>query len=319
MEPNERWDDFLISEHEMIERAMAILKTGLETLESSADEQIRMQRSIDFLLAFGDKIHNQKEEAFLFPLMEKRGIPVSGGPIGVMIQEHESERSLLSKMIGELPNLAQASSEVKEGFKTEGFAYLKIRAEHIWKENDVLYGLGRNVFKEEDNAFLLEAFHRIDHDTYGPDARNRYLRMLEEAESGMGIQKGLVYNLSYEQIEAIMETLPFEVTFVDADDTVAYFNRLDKPKIFPRTRSVIGRKVDKCHPGKSVDKVLRIVAGFKDKTLDQAEFWINHRGDKVFIRYFPVYNDAGVYMGVLEVSHHIGRIQKLAGEKRLLD
>jgi hypothetical protein len=128
-----------------------------------------------------------------------------------------------------------------------------------------------------------------------------------------------VEGLSYEQLHAIMETLPFELTFVDAADTVAYFNRLDKEKIFPRTRSVIGRKVDKCHPEKSVHMVEQIVTGFKEGTMDKAEFWIDFRGEKVLIRYFPVYGETGEYMGVLEITQEIGWLQKLTGQKRLLD
>jgi hypothetical protein len=113
--------------------------------------------------------------------------------------------------------------------------------------------------------------------------------------------------------------MPFEVTFVDAEDTVAYFNRLDKEKLFPRTRSVIGRKVEKCHPEHSVDTVRKIVQGFRDRTHDKAEFWIDFKDDKILIRYFPVYDDQGGYLGVLEITQAIGAIRKLEGNKRLLD
>ena len=116
-----------------------------------------------------------------------------------------------------------------------------------------------------------------------------------------------------------METLPFELTFVDADDVVAYFNRLDKEKVFVRTRSVIGRKVEKCHPAKSVHIVEQIVKGFKDGTMDSADFWIDFKDDKILIRYFPVRNENGDYMGVLEITQEVGWIQKLEGQKRLLD
>ena len=143
--------------------------------------------------------------------------------------------------------------------------------------------------------------------------------MVSEVEGGKENRARLIKGLSYEQIDAIMEALPFEVTFVDAEDTVAYFNRLDKTKIFPRTRSVIGRKVNKCHPEKSVDTVIRIVEGFKNRTMDKAEFWINFRDDTIMIRYFPVYNEENEYMGVLEVTQEIAWIKKLEGEKRLLD
>jgi len=318
MEHYTRWDDFLVAEHEMIERAMAILKSNLEKIDQAVTAPLQMQRAIDFLLEFGDKMHNSKEEKFLFPLMGQKGLPLEGGPIGVMLMEHDAERKLLQKMMADLPNLAEAKTSERQKFAAKGFEYLTIRAEHIWKENDVLYPMGRKVFSDEDNVSLLDAFKSIDQLTYGPEAREHYMQMLAEVEKDSEAKKRLIRNLSYEQIDAIMETLPFEVTFVDAADSVAYFNKLDKTKLFPRTRSVIGRKVEKCHPEKSVDMVRQIVSGFKDRTMDHAEFWIDFRGDKILIRYYPVYSEAGAYMGVLEVTQAIGAIQKIEGEKRLI-
>ncbi|MCK5070829.1 MAG: PAS domain-containing protein, partial [Desulfocapsa sp.] len=70
---------------------------------------------------------------------------------------------------------------------------------------------------------------------------------------------------------------------------------------------------------RSVDTVLKIVEGFKNKTMDKAEFWIDFRDEKVLIRYFPVFNDEDKYMGVLEVTQEISWIQKLEGQKLLLD
>jgi hypothetical protein len=318
MENYTRWDDFLVAEHEMIERAMAVLKNNLEKIDEAVKAPLQMQRAIDFLLEFGDKVHNTKEEEFLFPLMGQKGMPVEGGPIGVMLMEHDAERNLLQRMMAELPNLAEATTSMRHKFAAEGFEYLTIRAEHIWKENDVLYPMGRKTFSDEDNTSLLDAFKTLDQQTYGDTARDHYAQMLAEVEKDSEAKKRLIRNLSYEQIDAIMETLPFEVTFVDAEDTVAYFNKLDKTKLFPRTRSVIGRKVDKCHPEKSVDMVNQIVTGFKERTMDHAEFWIDFRDDKILIRYYPVYSEADEYMGVLEVTQAIGAIQKIEGEKRLM-
>lgn len=315
---NKQWDALLVGEHEMIERTMDVLKRELENLSSNTQDPFSMQRAIDFLSEFGDRIHNKKEEGTLFPLMIKRGIP-EDGPIRVMLMEHESERALLQQMITEVPGLAAAGQDSRTEFKQRGLEYLQIRADHIWKENDVLYKMGRNVLSEEDNAFLMEEFENVNVSSYGETAYEKFEKMLEEIEKGGKARKSLIHNLSYEQIDAIMETMPFEVTFVDADDTVAYFNRLDKEKTFVRTRSVIGRKVAKCHPESSVDTVKEIVQGFKDGTRDKAEFWIDFMGDKVLIRYFPVHDESGTYIGVLEVTQNIGEIQKLTGQKRLLD
>ena len=314
-----RWDDFLIAEHEMIERAMAVLRTNLEKIDLEEEDTFRMKRALDFLLEFGDKVHNKKEEEFLFPLMQKRGIPVEGGPLGVMLMEHKAERELISGMLAVVDNLGDAPDDERFDFRDNGLEYLKVRAEHIWKENDVLYPMARKVFQGTDGKDLLAYFHKLDADMYGLEARGKFEKMIDEVEKGGAGAGRLINNLSYEQIDAVMEALPFEVTFVDAEDTVAYFNRLDKEKLFPRTRSVIGRKVEKCHPEKSVDMVTKIVQGFKDRTMDKAEFWIDFRGDKVLIRYFPVFNEQDEYMGVLEVTQAIGAIQKLEGQKRLLD
>lgn len=315
---NNTWDKLLVDDHEMIERAMDVLKKELMKMPDKPHDSFVIRRAVDFLLEFGDRTHNRKEETVLFPLMVKHGIP-EDGPIRVMLMEHESERNLLTKMMTDISGLEKATVQEKEMFKENGIEYLEIRANHIWKENDILFNMGRQVFQEKENQYLMEEFDRISTSAYGESAYQKFTQMLEEVEKGSKVRKSLIHNLSMEQIDAIMETMPVEITFVDTDDTVAYFNRLDKDKIFVRTRSVIGRKIEMCHPEKSVDKVKRIVEGFKDGTRDKAEFWIDFMGDKILIRYFPVRNEEGDYLGVLEVTQRIGEIQKIKGEKRLLD
>ncbi len=92
-----KWDEILVAEHEMIERAMDILRQELEKVENNTPDLFTLKRTIDFLLEFGDRIHNVKEETWLFPLLVEQGIP-QDGPIKVMLGEHEYERTLLDKM-----------------------------------------------------------------------------------------------------------------------------------------------------------------------------------------------------------------------------
>ena len=124
--------------------------------------------------------------------------------------------------------------------------------------------------------------------------------------------------LSVAEIEAILNALPVDITFVDREDTVRYFNQ-SQERIFPRTRAVIGRAVQRCHPQESVHIVNRIVEEFRDGRRDVAEFWINLDGRFIHIRYFPVRDEEGEYLGTLEVTQDIAGIKKLEGEKRLLD
>ena len=124
--------------------------------------------------------------------------------------------------------------------------------------------------------------------------------------------------LTKEEAEAILNALPIDVTFVDKTDAVRYFNKPEK-RIFVRTRSVIGTKVQQCHPKKSVHIVNKILDGFKAGKKDSAEFWIRMEGRLVHIRYLPVRGMNGQYIGTLEVTQDITAMKEIEGEKRLLD
>jgi len=128
----------------------------------------------------------------------------------------------------------------------------------------------------------------------------------------------MLEKFSTETLEAIFDALPLDVTFVDATDTVGYYSRGDD-RIFRRTPAVIARKVQDCHPKESLDKVIQVVSGLKSGKRGVAEFWIDLKGRKIYIRYFAVRDKAGKYLGTLEVTQDITDIQKIAGEKRLLD
>jgi PAS domain S-box-containing protein len=145
-----------------------------------------------------------------------------------------------------------------------------------------------------------------------PDAsvdKNNRMKELAEFETG---------NLSKQEVEAIFETLPFEITFVDTNDIVRYYSKV-KERIFPRTKAIIGRKVQQCHPPKSIRIVNRVIDALRKCRRNSADFWMDLQGKKIYIRYFPVRNEKGEYLGCLEVSQDITVIQKLKGERRLLN
>ena len=128
----------------------------------------------------------------------------------------------------------------------------------------------------------------------------------------------MIEKLSHEIIEALLNALPVDVTFVDEEDRARYFNK-DGKRIFARSRKIIGIKVQKCHPQKSVHIVSQILEDFRNNKRDSANFWIDLKGRKIYIRYFAVRDKEGKYVGCLEVTQDITDIQKIIGEKRLLD
>jgi PAS domain S-box-containing protein len=131
--------------------------------------------------------------------------------------------------------------------------------------------------------------------------------------NGISLSSG---SFSKAELEAVLNTLPVDITFVDAKDQVRYFSQSPK-RIFVRSNAVIGRKVQQCHPAKSIEKVNAILSDFKAGERNVAEFWIKLKGRMIYIRYFAVRNSKGKYLGCLEVTQDITGIKGIEGEKRL--
>jgi len=125
-------------------------------------------------------------------------------------------------------------------------------------------------------------------------------------------------NLTLEQLNIMIQHLPFDITFVDENDEVRFYSE-GPDRVFLRTPDVIGRKVQNCHPPKSVHIVNRILKAFREGTQDVAEFWIEMNGRFIHIRYFPIRDKDGSYRGTLEITQDITEIKKLSGERRLLN
>lgn len=125
-------------------------------------------------------------------------------------------------------------------------------------------------------------------------------------------------DLPVETVEAILDSINVDISFVDAEDRVKYFNSPKDGRVFPRTRMDIGRKVQNCHPPQSLDKVNAILNGFRDGSLEKAPFWIDLKGRFVKIDYFPVRSEEGAYLGTVEVVQDATELRSLEGQKRLL-
>ncbi len=309
------WAEILIDDHQTTERVFDAIARALAAPEPPSVRLIT--KFWAYATEYVDGCHNKKEEDHLFPLAEARGIPRTGGPLAVMLMEHEQSRTLLAE-IGPLVDRyvgGDAAVLPELGAKVEAYAILL--KGHFWKETDILYPMVRRLMQPEDDARVLAGIEATEA-ALGPDTRTRYYRLADEICGVAGLEP-LSYALAPEVMAALLDTLPVELSFVDADDTVRYFSHEHHDKIFPRTRGAIGLKVQQCHPQKSVHRVNAILADFKSGTRNEAEFWIDLGPRKVLIRYFPVRDPEGRYLGCLEVVQDVTRLQGLTGQKRLLD
>ena len=139
--------------------------------------------------------------------------------------------------------------------------------------------------------------------------------LLEEKVGSLNLNTG---QLTADQVNLMLTHLPVDLSFVNEQDEVIYYSGTPD-RIFPRSPGVIGRKVQNCHPPKSMATVQKILDEFRAGRRSTADFWIEMQGKCILIKYFAVRDAEGRYRGCLEVSQNVTEIRKLAGQKRLLD
>ena len=255
-------------------------------------------------------IHYLRKENQLFPLLEAHEI---SGPPQVMWAIHDDIRDLIKKAREQ-----SSRSPASESMATLKEAVSAIR-EMIYKEEHILYPMSLETLTENDWGQVKAGEQEIGYAWIEPEsdwAPSAELEPVTTAgEEKIRLDTGFI---SRDLINLMLTHLPVDITFVDAEDRVAYYSQ-GKERIFPRSPAIIGRKVQRCHPPDSVHIVTKILDAFKDGSKDDAEFWLQ-LGDKfILIRYFAVRDANGAYNGCLEVSQDITQIRKIEGQKRLLD
>ena len=256
--------------------------------------------------------HYQRKEHTFFPCLERHGIT---GPSKVMWAKDDEVRGLLK-------NLGGAVAE-RWDVAVNSLAEKAIGAveEMMYKEDHILLPMCLDTFTEEDWAEVWLSSPRYGwclvepRDGYRPSEAVVKKGLNLPAGEGIQLPTG---RLTVEQLAGIFSTLPVDVTFVDAEDRVAFFSE-GPDRVFARSTAIIGRKVQHCHPPRSVDVVDRILTDFREGREDVAEFWISLQGRFVHIRYFAVRDTDKRYLGTLEITQDATRIRGLEGERRLLE
>lgn len=312
---SENWSDLLMRDHETIEK---VFEAGEKAFAAPGDPDRRLVgQLLEYFTEYVDGCHNKKEEEHLFPLIERRGVPREGGPLAVMLQEHQQGRDLLARLIPLAEDFVAGRAEDAAALHAVYAEYTELLKNHFWKENDILYPMARRAMSDDDGAAVVKGIEAVEA-ALGEGTREKYFALAQQIIQA-GQVKDLVHNLDHDTLGAVLNTLPVELSFVDAEDTVRYFSHENHTKIFPRTRGAIGMKVQQCHPAKSVHLVNQILRDFKAGKREVAEFWIDFQGMKVHIRYWPVRGAGGEYLGCLETVQDVTAIQALSGQRRLLD
>jgi DUF438 domain-containing protein len=190
---------------------------------------------------------------------------------------------------------------------------------HFYKENNILYPAANKVISENEFLEIRQQFDEIGYCCYMPEMSQLKEKKIrketdQQKENMIHFETG---NFTLDELQVMLDALPIDITFVGKDDTVRYFSQSPE-RVFVRTKAIIGRTVQNCHPAKSVDVVNKIVTAFKNGTKDKAEFWLELNERLIYIRYFPLRKN-GEYLGTIEVTQDITDIKKIEGQRQLLD
>ncbi len=176
----------LIDEHRVIERVLAVLEKAADRLEADQGMQADFFLSAaEFIKGFADGCHHRKEEGVLFPAMEAAGIPRQGGPIGVMLAEHEEGRRLTRLMRTAAEKLAAGETAAKTEVVMNARAYTRLLHQHIAKEDQVLFPMADRVIQLSAQDKLAEDFERVETEETGEGVHEKYLALVDRLELQM--------------------------------------------------------------------------------------------------------------------------------------
>lgn len=305
--------DYLMLENREVEKVMAEIKSITKVFFKGENENIpqlakQLRTLVDKLKEY--ELHYIKKEIILFPYIEKAFHQYRC--LQLMWSFHDDFRRSLKSLELLLQNKQLDKEQLTKELGKLFFVVLPI----IFREEQIVFPVAIRAIPEKD---WLEMLHQSNEAgwCYGVNPNiNDTPGIIDNTIKGqINLDTGF---LKPEQLILLLNNLPVDITFVDEHDEVCYFSG-SKHRIFPRSKAIIGRKVQNCHPHESVHIVNEIIDAFRSGEKDHADFWIQMKQQFIHIRYFAVRDETGAYKGTIEVSQDVTEIRDLKGERRLLD
>ncbi|MFZ0450391.1 MAG: hemerythrin domain-containing protein [Desulfatiglandaceae bacterium] len=173
--------DELKKEHQGIELMLRVLQAIAEKFKHGDQIQAKhLDGILEFLSIFVDKCHHGKEEEFLFPALEAAGVPRDGGPIGVMLSEHEQGRKLVARLKYAVTSYKSGDKTIAASFQLIINEYVALLTQHIEKENNVLFAMADAKLDSHKDTELFEAFEQLERERIGKGKHEEFHVLLDQ-------------------------------------------------------------------------------------------------------------------------------------------
>ena len=308
----------LLEEHTLLlqfaEQLRVLSKELFGEVEVVGEHKARLDHLVERFQA--SQNHYLREENVLFPYLEKHGITQ---PPAIMWAEHDQIRAIEKQLYAVVETRSgRAFHEFASELDSIALSLADMLSSHFYKEGNILFAAAMRVVKKDEWTDVDSQFDEIGYFAVTPERPGaepgEAVKVKPAIEQGkLAFETGA---LSKEELEAMLNSLPVEITFVDEEDRFRFFNQ-PKEMTFVRSKASIGRLVQLCHPKKSVELVNQVIDDFRSGRKDVEEFWLNLKGKLIYIRYCAVRDRDGKYLGCMEVTENITEIKKIEGEKRL--
>ncbi len=313
--------DVMVRENLELKKVAKQAKESLESIILLKTDDIQgeiLKLRAHFNALYDVDKHYLRKEYLLFPFMEQHGIT---GPPKVMWGKHDQIRELIKGAIEILAIPEVSVDELSASADLVIIPAIQQVVDMTSKEEEILFPMALEVLTEKQWYDIQRQALEFGYCLYDPPGLWKPSFVTEEEISEASLHKGNIQlpsgQFTVEELLAILNHLPIDMTFVDKNDKVKYFSQ-GKERVFHRNRAILNRDVRFCHPPSSAHIVDKIIDDFKSGKEDSAPFWINMRGQMVHIDYFALRNEKGEYLGTLEVSHNVQKYRNLEGEQRIL-
>jgi hemerythrin-like domain-containing protein len=176
-------------EHEAILKMLEASEQAAQKLEQGGEvPPAVLEDLLEFFKTFADQCHHGKEEELLFPLLERKGIPRAGGPVGVMLHEHEEGRALIREMAGAAAEIQAGHADARIRWATAARAYAQLLREHIFKENNFLFPMAERVLTPEEQEGLAESFEKLEVEKMGAGTHQRLHAKMERLAAELAVR-----------------------------------------------------------------------------------------------------------------------------------